>query len=414
MIKLKKKNVEKKFQPKIWKEVKGGGVKGLIMIPFRNYFLLTERVEKTDIIDLYVMMAMGPPEDPAYLDIYNQKFLEASQHIKDEIEHILLREVRHVLSKTTEMSKLLNDFRSQTSDIIKRYELITSLLNYNSVSTEQAAREFVYSLEKLKSMFTYGEHQKEVTFKKATRETGISWNINLVYNMFNNLIWYIDYGGKAWAQITQEAAKVLTENNVTQLVSSVDRFIDYVHNTGSILNKFAGSYDGWFNFILDLKAQSQNIRELMPFTSYEIRSMMRDPAWRLGMFQQPGIGADKSDKVIENLLFKYFVMFVNDFSIYDAEWLSIDEVQTDHMGEYAGGVSDHPHIKMANILDKFGIDRTINAINNSSQKYSRIKNARDELIKIYNDAIDNKSLAVSKKQKEFLDRLAGSNNNDSI
>jgi hypothetical protein len=354
-------------------------------------------------------MAMGPPEDPAYLDIYNQKFLEASQHIKDEIEHILLREVRHVLIRTMEMGKLFIAFSSssQTTDIIKQYELITSLLNYNSASTEQAAREFVYSLEKLKSMFTYGEHQKEVTFKKATRETGISWNINLVYNIFNNLTWRADYGGKAWAQITQEAAKVLTENNVTQLVSSVDRFIDYVHNTGSILNKFAGSYDGWFNFILDLKAQSQNIRELMPFTSYEIRSMMRDPAWRLGMFQQPGIGADKSDKVIENLLRKYFIEFVA--TLFDEMvWHNIKNIKNDP-DMNTGDAADNPLIKMQNMLEEYGPERVVRSLNNLADTHKGINDTKKTLLKYIRRKRHGHGFRVkttSPIQKQFLNLLA--------
>jgi hypothetical protein len=397
------------------------------MIPFRNYFFLTERVEKTDIIDLYVMMAMGLPEDPAYLDIYNQKFLEASQHIKDEIQYILLREVRHALTWTNEFNDLLvmvddminnkinikidnadiKDIRDKYNLVIKKLDTnLNPIVGLDSDYIIDAANNLTISLDIL-DRYMDRARPKEITFKNASIKTKFMWNINVIYNMFNNLTWHTDYGGKAWAQITQEAAKVLAENNVTQLVSSVDRFIDYVHNTGSVANKFAGAKDGWFNFILDLKAQSQNIRELMPFTSYEIRSMMRDPAWRLGMFQQPGIGADKSDKVIENLLRKYFIEFVA--TLFDEMvWHNIKNIKNDP-DMNTGDAADNPLIKMQNMLEEYGPERVVRSLNNLADTHKGINDTKKTLLKYIRRKRHGRGFRVkttSPIQKQFLNLLA--------
>ena len=80
--------------------------------------LINERVEKSDIIDLYIIMSMPALSDPALQYTANDIFKRKFRNVQDEIQSIILRELRHLHACSTfdniiETYKLLKPRSSQ-------------------------------------------------------------------------------------------------------------------------------------------------------------------------------------------------------------------------------------------------------------------------------------------------------------
>lgn len=304
---------------------------------FKTHYFLTERVEKTDIIDLYIMLSMGPPDDANLKSIYDEKFSNITQNIKNEVEYIILRELRHALIRTNLRILIELDLKEVWARIFGDIPVDDSYLEADFET------DLIHNLRELKKQFkgvshrTTHQHPRrgKITFEVLNNKFNLPWNIDVAINMFENLSWHEDYGGDSWAAVARHAKKLLEAESIKDVSFELDRFIDYVHNTGKVLDKFYGSDLGWLPYLLDLKAVATNIRELTPYASHEIRRMMSDQAWRMALMDQPGLGADQSYTVIEGILQKHFEDFVTN-SLIDGETEEWDWL----IGSWHPGVPD--------------------------------------------------------------------------
>lgn len=347
---------------------------------FKKYFLLSEEIKQPDIIDLYIMMAMPDPEDPKYRAIYDDAFKKSSNEIKLEIQNIVLRELRHA----QDMADVYDD------------EALKSLFPNHDLDP-YAIRSSLIMLRKLWS------RKKELSIEEFASMTGVPWTIDSIIRAFYKLDWSYMYGGKNWAKIAEQA-KNLLDAGPADIVKALDRFVDFVHNTGAVANKFKGYDAGWLNYILDIKAQSKNIRELIPYASYEVRQLFRDPAWRQAMMSShPGLGAEESDQVIVDMFRKYVPKILKSVKYFDM-WVP-------DMG-YLKDIADDPktadlgmaHISLLKLIDDYGMKRVVDAIKTAATTDPQIKKlvkAFTNLPNDYNYIFDN----LTSKQSQFLKAL---------
>lgn len=250
---------------------------------------LTERMQKNDIIDLYIIMTMPEPAEED--NKYNaQQILQNSKaNIIKEIETILLKELRHFSSQSKyEMLYIKPD---------SQYSAWAKNLGKNIFGIDMPYKILDKKLEKTASVLQKKlgdeeyEKDNEITIAELAQLTGLPWTIDAVVNAFNKMPWDGGYGGRSWATIAEQAKKLIQSSPV-DLVKNIDRFVDYVHNTGPVLTKFKGSNEGWLLYLLDLKQHTKNIRELIPYASYEVRKLFGDIMWRQFMMEQGFPGAE--------------------------------------------------------------------------------------------------------------------------
>jgi len=314
---------------------------------FKTHFLLSEAINKTDIVDLYIVMTMPEPMDERYQYTAKEVFEKVKNHITVEIQSILLRELRHMnptWGKTLTGKQIFGvnlDNTTMIEGLNKTYNI-------------------------LKNQFSYeGSHKyenTEITIDWLAKATGLPWTIDAVINMFNKSDWDGGYGGENWGKLASEAKKLLNAGPADML-KQLDRFVDFVHNNGAVINKFRGFKDGWLQFILDLKQHATNIRDLIPYASYDVRSLFKDPAWRLFMSQVPGKGAAESDDAIIELFIKYAK------DIKYIEWDGSFDNYYDNSGDVG-----FPN-PLFSLIDNFGLDRLNNALKNNYNINPRLKKA---------------------------------------
>lgn len=277
---------------------------------FNEYFYLAEEVKRTDIIDTYVLMSMPDIDDPAAQFVKKEIMDQARSNITQELTHIILRELRHADSEG-KLGEILDDFvRADNdikdglalrdfdySDIFRGAKKISEILNL------QPPRSSKYVADNLKM---YIRNTKQLLSAIKYNKNNINkLSLNTAYKCFKVLPWSRLYGGTSWSEITAHTIKIINAKTPMEFFKLLDRLIDFVHNTGSILTKFKGYEEGWIQFILDIKEKAVNIRELIPHTSQEVRKMFASPEWRTFIKKIPGEGAETSFESYKQMLPKY-------------------------------------------------------------------------------------------------------------
>lgn len=299
--------------------------------------LLLEAVSKSDIIDLYIVISMPAPSDPAQQHIVKEVLERSRIHIQDEIEFILLRELSHF---TDETELELNEWQDRYINFPK--ELVPTGAN---------PKTFPMQLWEILDMTNDGT---ELTLREVSNQLGIRVNYQFVIDMYRTLTWSENFGGESWAKLT-EAARMLNESKLTNYGKAVDRFIDFVHNTGSVINKFRGYRDGWFKYILDLKQHAINIRELIPYASRDVKNLFKTHEWRELMKRIPGKGAAVSTDTDERLLAKAITTVMTYVPKEELEWTEdVAEAQV--------------VLNVAELLRKYGNRRFLELFNAAASK----------------------------------------------
>jgi hypothetical protein len=270
---------------------------------------LCEAISKSDIIDTYILMSMPDIEDDAAQFVKKEIMDAAKTNIIEELTRILEKEVSHMRgeSDTHEYGlaaiKYMGVPGEKIESIDRQYlKPITKTFNLPAIKNPETEKEIV-------------KLYKDVAKKLEAGGSGRADTLTLaeIHGIFENFSWYSGYGGKNWARITAHVQKIAGAANQTEFFKALDRLVDFVHNTGSILTKFQGYAEGWIQFILDLKEKATNIRELIPYASPEVKKMFGSQEWRQLMTRIPGEGAERSIESYKQMLPKYVQ------SLYDLE-----------------------------------------------------------------------------------------------
>lgn len=301
--------------------------------------LLSEAINKSDIIDIYILMSMPEPHDEANIFIKNEKVKAISNTIIDEIDNILLRELRH----------LSIDYRDYgPDDDYKQYD--SNIFESKYGISPKKINEIVKFLTK---MFGREGKQKYFSTEITLPEINDIFQTKLSYQNLANIfsgagLWESGYGGKNWSRIAIFAGELHNLlKDTTKFLTKLDRFVDFVHNNGAVINKFKGYVEGWLPFILDIKQNAVNIREIIPYASRDIQKMFRDQAWRMLMRDIPGKGADTSFEAYKPLIKKYINNAINVKEATPAAY----------------NISN-----IANVVKKIGYDETVKLIRQNASK----------------------------------------------
>ena len=292
-------------------------------LKFKEHIFLTEKIAKSDIIDAYIIMSMPSPDDPANAFTADEISKQHSRTIINEIESIIVRELRHTDNQTSTW-KTLTDYGEELKGV--NYEPFANdydyrdIINYLRRESKKIfgvviqPKQFIEGLEDSMGYLqkTYSNNykkQRETNVIELAEASGLPWTLEAIEKVFKNWEWDTAYGGQNWATITNQAIK-LQQGSQGDFFKRLDRFIDYVHNTGHVANKFQGYEEGWLNFILDLKAQALNIRELIPYASRDVQKLFKDSSWRQMLNKIPGMGAAETNDATIAVIQKYMDEFV--------------------------------------------------------------------------------------------------------
>ena len=351
---------------------------------FLNFCLLNEAIQSPDIIDIYILMSMPEPADEANRFIKKEIISRSSRTILDEIDNILLREIRHMGS--ARMEDYMEDERALKARSYdgqdERKQIIKDLTRFQ--------REFGATPTQLYKVIsrlhdTYGSEHGNRYLKAETnlRDINIRFGSHITHQdivrMFSNPgYWEQGYGGKSWAKIAEFAVSLnQSVSNSSEFLKRLDRFVDFVHNNGAVANKFRGFHEGWLLYILDLKQHAVNIRELIPYASRDVQKMFRDINWQELSRKIPGGGAATSFGAYKTLIQKYIG---NYFKIHG----SSNRVQN--------------ITKIGNMVQKIGYDEIVKLLRQAVPKKA--------LQKIYDELYDDGELIYDEDDpsdsREFL------------
>lgn len=269
--------------------------------------LLLEMVGKTDIVDLYIILALPKLEHPAHDFVAQEVVKETSGRILSECEHVVLRELRHFTSMST-----LGEFSNETESF-KRIAKVKDLteyeedgwLDYIDEYTEEIGEElglpklmpqtamqwanFATALNKAGKYLRIGAKNKkvEMSIEALNKASGYNFNYAFIGRLFEHGGWDDAYGGYKWTAVAQAVDNLKTSSR-GKFIFYLDRLVDLVHNTGSVLNKFRSYKQGWLTYILDLKQHAINLNELIPYASPRVRKLFTTPEWRFFKMNMPG------------------------------------------------------------------------------------------------------------------------------
>jgi len=374
------------------------------MLQFKEHYLIKEYINKTDIIDLYILMSMPTPMEDHNKFIRDEVVKKTRSSIQGEIENVILREMRHLFNESQEYADGVSEIYSNDfyQDYKKPYiydwdgdytkdgepgpippamEKNLQILFKKMFGIPKADVGDVY--HRLKQTETYlhkifghsysGSNKKETSSGDLSYETGLPWTMENTANIFSNLKWYGGFGGKAWGRIANQAAG-LRNASPGEFFPLMDRFVDMVHNNGTIMNKFKGYHEGWLMFILDLKQQATNIRDLIPYASKDVKKLFRDPAWRLMMIKIPGMGAQEGgQETIINLFNKY----MKDIIIMSKRWNN-DVVDVDYLpgGREYYGKKAWEYSYINKVFQEFGTAKVVQTLQDNITDKTMKKNIK--------------------------------------
>jgi hypothetical protein len=311
---------------------------------FINFYMLQEQLKRSDLIDVYILMSMPDIDDPSAKFIKDEIMAQVKSNIIEELQKIITKEFLHIKSQEyCENVQKIKDFmtfeagpwysqglmltprfiskqRDQATklrfiqDFVKDFNLSNTYYSEDNKKQNITIEDFklfakAFDLNIPKDFVDVFDNHKEfrqTIYKIYT--TSINNNqipVRYIYRAFTLLKWNTYYGGKNWAKITEHTIKILSTKDSAEFFKELDRLVDFVHNTGSILSKFQGYKQGWIQFILDIKEKATNIRELIPLATPEVRKMFSSQEWRTFMTKIPGEGAETSIDGYKALMLKY-------------------------------------------------------------------------------------------------------------
>lgn len=257
------------------------------MNTFKEHLLL-ERIGKSDVIDLFLIMSMPAPASKANKFIIDEVINNARRRILDEFEDIILDELGHI-----------GEVRENDPDITT--EMFTGIIR--NLFGKRYTKPFAVT-HKLDQVMAAANNRKEgLTIRAINKEMNNSkMTFNRIADTFESKkIWGEGYGGPSWAQLTRLVSNLHKQKEASNFLREFERLVDLVHNTGSFLEKFAGHREGWLPFILNLKQSTQNIRDLFPYVSKDVRKVLNDPNWRIQTHQVTQ-GREVSEEIPEKVL----------------------------------------------------------------------------------------------------------------
>lgn len=237
--------------------------------------LLNERVNKSDIIDLFIIMSMPKIATKAGKFIQQEIVQRARANILAELESIVVEELEHfcgygevsersVLKHAHKLGKIFLDDNIEVPKRNKREWLIgfREKICERMISILKRAIPHKFTIDEINDM------------------TGANLSLSNIAYLYKNLRWPKHYGGKPWADFTTAVGSLKNTQGTEEFIRAFERIIDLVHNTGSILDKFHGYQEGWMPFILDLKQHTHNVRDLFPYASKDLRTLLSGTDWR--------------------------------------------------------------------------------------------------------------------------------------
>lgn len=288
---------------------------------FSTFCLIQEAIQSPNIVDIYILMSMPEPADEANRFIKNEVISKSSRTILNEIDNILLRELRHI--ETNYMEDYMEDERMLKNreyyDQDDRKRMIEDLAGFQKRFGTPPAKLYMI-INTLSNIYGSERGNRYLTAETNLRDINTKFGTHITHrdivNMFkDNRYWELGYGGESWAKIAEFALALnQSVSNPSEFLKRLDRFVDFVHNNGAVANKFRGYHEGWLLYILDLKQHVINIRELIPYASKDVQKMFRDVNWRELTRKIPGGGAATSFEVYRALMQRYAKMFEKDKS----------------------------------------------------------------------------------------------------
>jgi len=95
------------------------------------------------------------------------------------------------------------------------------------------------------------------------------------YTIFKYAPWKHLYGGPLWAEVAKTIGEMQVTTDWQKLVVLIDHFHDLGHNTGKLLDKFP-EWHQWFKKLLDMKAQKNSLRNLLPKASKPVQELVTE------------------------------------------------------------------------------------------------------------------------------------------
>lgn len=348
--------------------------------------ILTEAIQKTDIVDLYIVLAMPKSEDPAYQFIANEIVAKTSANIISECENVILHEFRHVrdqydgsifidMADPKSLMAVAHPQKSPEEEPTPKDDWVYFKPNNSrdDENSKQTALNFGYAMgltapypgnfkqwkavaikvsRAVKWLYSaknkgsgrggsmWGEafsaadqldhnfakqvtkdrkrlNQLEVDLPMLNKKFGINLTLPAIAIIFNDTDnWSESYGGEAWGEATLELQKVVnTKKDSPSFLHALDRLVDFVHNNGSLLDKFRGYKEGWFKFILDIKNSAVNLRELFPYASSAIKPLLSSPEWRWALSSKSGMAQVGSSEAYHGLADTIRRLFTGDHNL---------------------------------------------------------------------------------------------------
>lgn len=252
---------------------------------------LFEYTKKSDIIDLYIIMSMPQLQSKANQFIVDQVVQRSRNNIVEESRNIVAAEIAKSIPLNNVQRKVAKQIKSGKFNNPFSVSADRVLQGLNQLPTEEqieADKDLFWSL-------------RDLTFDQLIEKTNLPWTTETIGYFFNkHTSSRHAFGGRVWGKIAEGVSQVEKSKSTSEFLKAFDRFVDLVHNTGSVLDKFEGAHEGWITFILDLKQHALNITDLIRYASRDVQKLFREQEWRMQQPERQG-----NVQTIEHLAAKY-------------------------------------------------------------------------------------------------------------
>jgi len=241
--------------------------------------LLTEQVTRQDIIDAYLLMAMPSLTDKASQYLSQETIKRVRKSIIDELTDIILAEVGHVSRECKSVIVFSRALRDDKIEAIQLGQQLADTLFGKRIDFQTLAT----GLRRADELTKDENYQNQLRTVEDLRQiTSLPWSMSAVKRAFSDLAWDTEYGGESWGEITAQTINLMNTSSNELFLAQFDRVVDFVHNTGTLLNKFRNDRRGGqsLGFVLDLKQEAIDPRTLARYASPEIAKLFRQGEWK--------------------------------------------------------------------------------------------------------------------------------------
>lgn len=219
---------------------------------------------------------------------------ELKQHLLNAVFVSISAEIRHFANIDAmdenfidDIHKIGQNFTEEIFNFLRNQNYNTDEINFLQIYNNRVGRRAIKNIPQTRDRYRKPDKFKKIDYfdsyqniKQLIKETNIDDKefVELARDVFLDLPWNENYGGKAWAEIADSWIKLYESNNMNKDIVYIDHIYDLQHNNDTVFNKLKEYQKTDFEWILDAldhKASITSPEELYEHCSPTMKRIAR-------------------------------------------------------------------------------------------------------------------------------------------